>query len=90
MNSIELYDDLYNSVYRKYIFRQNPWLQGQVISAKYWSTRLSPVCEFSVNVLMNRNEGKAAQIFKDHTDLRADSITDFIAAFDQRFQKRSA
>ena len=43
-----------------------------------------------VTAIRNRNEGEAAQIFKDHTALRADSITDFIAAFDQRFQKRSA
>ena len=32
----------------------------------------------------------ADQIFKDHTALRADRITDFIAAFDRRFEKRSA
>ena len=43
-----------------------------------------------VVAVRNRNEEQAAQIFKDHTALRADSITDFIAAFNQRFQKRSA
>ena len=43
-----------------------------------------------VVAIRNRNEGEAGQIFKDHTALRADSITDFITAFDQRFQKRSA
>ena len=43
-----------------------------------------------VAAIMNRNEGEAAQIFKDHTALRADSITDFITAYDQRFQKRTA
>jgi len=43
-----------------------------------------------VTAIRNRNEGQAAQIFKEHTALRADSITDFIAAFDQTFQKRSA
>jgi len=43
-----------------------------------------------VAAVRNRNEEQAAQIFKDHTALRADSITDFIAAFNQRFQKRSA
>ena len=31
----------------------------------------------------------ADQIFKDHKALRADRITDFIAAFDRRFEKRS-
>jgi DNA-binding GntR family transcriptional regulator len=43
-----------------------------------------------VDAIRNRDEGEACQIFKDHTALRAESITDFIAAFNQRFQKRSA
>ena len=43
-----------------------------------------------VEAIRNHNESEAGQIFKDHTALRADSITDFIAAFNQRFQKRSA
>ena len=43
-----------------------------------------------VEAVRDRNENEAAQIFREHTALRADSITDFIAAFNQRFQKRSA
>lgn len=43
-----------------------------------------------VDAIRNRDEGQASQIFKDHTELRAESITDFIAVFNQRFQKRSA
>lgn len=43
-----------------------------------------------VAAIQNRDENLADQIFKDHTALRADKITDFIAAFDRRFEKRSA
>ena len=43
-----------------------------------------------VAAIQNRDENLADQIFKNHTALRADRITDFIAAFDRRFQKRSA
>ena len=43
-----------------------------------------------VEAIRNHNESEAGKIFKDHTALRADSITDFIATFNQRFQKRSA
>ncbi|MDC0190941.1 hypothetical protein OAJ77_06910 [Rhodospirillales bacterium] len=43
-----------------------------------------------VAAIQNRDENLADQIFKDHTALQADRITDFIAAFDRRFEKRSA
>jgi len=43
-----------------------------------------------IAAIQNRDENLADQIFKDHTALRADKITDFIAAFDRRFEKRSA
>ena len=43
-----------------------------------------------VAAIQNRDEDLADQIFKNHTALRADRITDFIAAFDRRFQKRRA
>jgi len=43
-----------------------------------------------VAAIRNRDEDRAGQIFKDHTALRADSITDFIAAFDRRLERRSA
>jgi DNA-binding GntR family transcriptional regulator len=43
-----------------------------------------------VAAIQNREEELADIIFKDHTALRADRITDFIAAFDRSFEKRSA
>ncbi len=43
-----------------------------------------------IAAIQHRDENLADQIFKDHTALRADKITDFIAAFDRRFEKRSA
>ena len=43
-----------------------------------------------VAAIQNRDENLTDQIFKDHTALRADRITDFIAAYDRRFEKRSA
>ena len=43
-----------------------------------------------VTAILSRDEDRADQIFKDHTALRGDSITDFIAAFERRFEKRSA
>jgi len=43
-----------------------------------------------VAAIQNRDEDLADQIFKDHTALRPDRKTDFIAVFDRRFEKRSA
>lgn len=43
-----------------------------------------------VVAIQSRDVERADQIFKDHTSLRADRITDFIAAFERRFEKRSA
>ncbi len=43
-----------------------------------------------VKAISNRDEDAADQIFRDHTALRADTITDFIAAFNQRFERKSA
>tara|TARA_B100000315_G_scaffold12972_1_gene12243 strand:- start:11437 stop:12105 length:669 start_codon:yes stop_codon:yes gene_type:complete len=43
-----------------------------------------------VTAIGNRDEKLADQIFRDHTALRADTITDFIAAFNRRFERKSA
>ena len=43
-----------------------------------------------VAAIRDHNEDLADRIFREHTALRADRITDFIAAFERRFEKRSA
>lgn len=43
-----------------------------------------------VAALRNHEADLADQIFRDHTALRADKITDFIVAFERRFERKSA
>ncbi len=43
-----------------------------------------------VTAIMNRDEAAAERIFSDHTALRAEAMTDFVAAFKRRFEKQSA
>ena len=43
-----------------------------------------------VAAICDHNEVLADRIFREHTALRADRITDFIAAFERRFEKLSA
>lgn len=43
-----------------------------------------------VAAVQDRDEASAERIFRDHTALRAESMTDFIAAFNRRFERRSA
>ena len=43
-----------------------------------------------VRALIDRNEDAAALIFRAHTALRAESMTDFIAAYNRQFERQSA
>ena len=43
-----------------------------------------------VAAVLDRDEKSAEQIFRDHTALRADHVADFIAAYNRRFERRSA
>ena len=43
-----------------------------------------------VAAVLDRDEKSAEQIFRDHTALRADHVADFIAAYNRRFEPRSA
>jgi DNA-binding GntR family transcriptional regulator len=43
-----------------------------------------------VAAMLDRDEKSAEQIFRDHTALRADHVADFIAAYNRRFERRSA
>jgi len=43
-----------------------------------------------VAAVLDRDEKSAEQIFRNHTALRADHVADFIAAYNRRFEPRSA
>ena len=43
-----------------------------------------------VRALIDRNEDTAALIFRAHTALRAESMTEFIAAYNRQFERQSA
>lgn len=43
-----------------------------------------------VAAIMNRDEAAAERIFSDHTALRAEAMTDFVAAFKRRFERQPA
>ncbi len=43
-----------------------------------------------VTAILNRDEAAAERIFSDHTALRAEAMTDFVAAFKRRFERQPA